>query len=171
MNVFATDPHPDASAMALDDLRLRKMIVESAQILSTAARALDLVNFDWVDEILYKPTHVNHPCVKWAQREGGNWLTWHLQSLLHQYDLRWPEKAGTTYHNPRAMLTLFHGWWPGQWSFDQEFVNCTPFKEEPVHLAYKTILAQKWVNDKRAPTWTRVGPPQWKSVYEKEFLR
>ena len=40
MNIFAFDKCPMRSALWLDDIRKNKMILESAQMLSTAVRAL-----------------------------------------------------------------------------------------------------------------------------------
>lgn len=53
MNIFVTDPNPKIAASHLDDLRLGKMCVETAQMLSVWAKPFDGI---------YKPTHINHPC-------------------------------------------------------------------------------------------------------------
>ena len=38
MNIFATSPSPDTSALWLDDVRKNKMILETAQLLSASVR-------------------------------------------------------------------------------------------------------------------------------------
>ena len=62
MNIFV--PYPDSMkcAEALDDLRLNKMILETAQLLSTAARFHGYVGN------VYGSTHINHPCSVWARQ-------------------------------------------------------------------------------------------------------
>jgi len=63
MNIFVTDPSFYKSAIALDDRRLIKMILETAQLLSGAVRLKSV----FVPSILYKLTHENHPCAIWAR--------------------------------------------------------------------------------------------------------
>ena len=48
------------------------MILESAQMLSTAHRVLDNIT----DDRLYNKTHVNHPSSKWVRESAYhyNWL-------------------------------------------------------------------------------------------------
>ena len=61
MNIFITSFDSKEAASHLDDLRLNKMILETAQLLSSAYRHLFGDN-----ELLYKDTHFNHPCAIWA---------------------------------------------------------------------------------------------------------
>jgi len=63
MNIFVVSPDTMECAKALDDLRLNKMIIETAQLLSTAMRVQGYTGND-----IYKSTHVNHPCAVWARR-------------------------------------------------------------------------------------------------------
>lgn len=63
---------PDASARSLDNCRINKMAVETAQILSTAVRLNSFVFPDEKFSLLYEPTHRNHPCVKWAAESSAN---------------------------------------------------------------------------------------------------
>ena len=80
MNIFVLDINPKTAAQMQCDKHVVKMIVESAQMLSTAHRMLDgyaekrpsksgktMVNY-WVhprqemEDILYKAVHHKHPC-------------------------------------------------------------------------------------------------------------
>ena len=65
MNIFAS--HPDAlkCAQYLDDKRVVKMVLETAQMLSTAIQ-LDS-DYDYKD-LVYKPTYANHPCNVWVRQ-------------------------------------------------------------------------------------------------------
>lgn len=63
MNIFVLALDPRRCAQYHCDFHVGKMITETAQILSTVLGGP------------YKPTHVNHPCVKWAAHSLHN-LTW-----------------------------------------------------------------------------------------------
>ena len=80
MNIFATDPDPIISALALDDKRVVKMTLESAQIICSALILRGLT-------APYKPTHLKHPCVMWAAESIHNisWLLRHHVALAHIY--------------------------------------------------------------------------------------
>lgn len=62
MNIFVTDISPIVSAQALDDKRVVKMILESAQLLSSAI----FINSQSIYNDIYKPTHLKHPCTIWT---------------------------------------------------------------------------------------------------------
>ena len=67
MNVFHLSRDPEKSARFHCDKHIVKMILEYAQLLSTANRLND------IDEG-YKVTHKNHPCAIWARHSLDNWL-------------------------------------------------------------------------------------------------
>jgi hypothetical protein len=73
MNIFTLSPtfSPQESARFHCDQHLHKMILESAQMLSTAFCA-DGIKSDW----LYKPAYQKHPCTMWvaAQWDHAYWL-------------------------------------------------------------------------------------------------
>ena len=70
MNIFVLDPDPRLAAAAHCDQHLHKMILESAQLVSTAMIAR---NFNISG--LYKPTHPKHPCTIWAAASNHN-IVW-----------------------------------------------------------------------------------------------
>lgn len=84
MNIFAVEPGPVESAKVLCDQHIRKMPVESAQLLSGALR-LHGCN----DPGLYKKPH-NHPCLTWASetKENFSWLLEHARELCAEYRRR-----------------------------------------------------------------------------------
>ena len=69
MNIFILDSDPILSVQYYVNKHVVKMILETAQLLSTAHRILD--NND--DPVLYKKTHCNHPCAKWVRETAGNY--------------------------------------------------------------------------------------------------
>lgn len=140
MNIFVTDNCPSTCARVLDDKRVIKMVLECAQMLSTAVGGP------------YRPTHVNHPCSKWVRQSSGNayWLVKHMEALCTEYMLRYDKVHACESLLPKFQVAVFElpdvGLLP--------FVNCTSYKSESdVHLAYKLYLDDKWNTDKRAPTW------------------
>jgi hypothetical protein len=91
MNIFYLHDNPQISAMAMTNKHVVKMIVESAQLLSTAHHVLD--GPDAISGI-YKKTHVNHPSAIWTRETTGNylWLQHHLFWLLNEYATRYNKK-------------------------------------------------------------------------------
>lgn len=116
MNIFFIDPDPVQSAKWMVDRHVVKMILESAQLLSTAHRVLDgeLVvetvkteypgnkpakyrKKKWYklgdarETVLYSATHVNHPSAVWARTsiENYHWLVDHFFALMEEYTYRY----------------------------------------------------------------------------------
>lgn len=144
MNIFATYDCPVESAQVLDDKRVVKMILESAQLLWNVASLAGR-------PAAYRPTHVNHPCAVWVRqtRQNYDWLLEHFYALSTEYRRRYKKQHACVKFNDifldnRELVP------------DLEllpFMNCTPFKDMPVHHAYQAALLDKWLNDKRTPTW------------------
>jgi Pyrimidine dimer DNA glycosylase len=154
MNIFVVDPDTKICAEALDDLRLNKMIIETAQLLSTAVRSHGSTSQ------VYNITHLNHPCAIWARhsRENYSWLLDYMEQLVaervrrtgrsHKSANLIPLLKSEAHLIPSGQFTM----WP----------NCTAFKHiEDVHEAYKTALIDKWLKDKRPPKWTKANKPTW----------
>jgi hypothetical protein len=76
MNIFFLDKSPEISAQYHCDKHVIKMILESAQMLSTAVR----LNFNEEKyakkelEKAYKITHQKHPSTLWTAKSLDNWL-------------------------------------------------------------------------------------------------
>ncbi len=79
MNIFILDTNPYIAAEMLFDKHIVKMALETAQILST------------INGGPYKPTHQNHPCVKWAGAFISNyeWLVHHGIGICNEYKYRY----------------------------------------------------------------------------------
>jgi hypothetical protein len=109
MNIFVLSSCPVAAAQMQCDKHVVKMIVESAQMLSTAHRILDgtlsrgpsksgkTMSKKWVhpsssmDELLYKAVHMNHPCTVWTMQSTANyqWHYEHFIALCDEYTYRY----------------------------------------------------------------------------------
>ena len=103
MNIFYIDKDPVQAAQWMVDKHVVKMILESAQLLSTAHRLLDGREVEgksktgrkarrWVlddsrDPIVYQATHINHPSAVWCRQSIENyaWLTEHFYALMNEY--------------------------------------------------------------------------------------
>lgn len=153
MNIFVTNLDPVDSAFALDDKRVIKMALESAQLMSTA------INF-YGGTSPYKPTHLNHPCSIWTRQSSSNyvWLFEHYKALCQAYYDRFGKRHKTLDYilelSNGVKLMPKHGL--------TSFMNCTTFKETyNVCVAYRFELCKKWKADKRPPKWTNSNPPVW----------
>jgi hypothetical protein len=166
MNIFMTSKSPRECAQALDDLRLNKMILETAQILCTALPELYSVP---TDAILYKPTHRNHPSVRWAVNSKSNftWLVHHFYYLNSEREMR----TRKTHLSYAKLWDLFCDVAAGYGYQNRDDIgpyvaisNITireQFKDDPYEM-YREWLRTKWAHDKREPTWIKRGQPDWR---------
>ena len=112
MNIFYLDEDPSQCAEWMVDKHVVKMILETAQLLSTAHRILDGVESidtsgprkkkvyklnDDRDLILYSATHINHPSAVWTRQavENYNWLVDHLFALGTEYTYSYGKQHAT----------------------------------------------------------------------------
>lgn len=107
MNIFYLDNDPQKCAQYMVDKHVVKMILETAQLLSTAHRLLDGEEYigasasgrkakrwrlpDDRETVLYSATHVNHPSAVWCRENHQNytWLFEHFLSLIAEYGFRY----------------------------------------------------------------------------------
>jgi hypothetical protein len=89
MNIFFLDYDPKIAAQSLCDKHCVKMILESAQIMSTAHRLNGTEN-----DIIYKKTHTKHPCVLWTLESLSNykWLGEHAIEMCNEYTYRYEKQ-------------------------------------------------------------------------------
>ena len=107
MNIFYVDSNPEVAARNMVDRHVVKMILETAQLLSTAHRVIDGEEYvgqsqsgrkakRWrlsgnADAIMYAATHINHPSAVWVRENSANydWLYDHLLALGREYTYRY----------------------------------------------------------------------------------
>jgi hypothetical protein len=113
MNIFILDNDPVIAAQEQCDKHVVKMIVESAQMLSTVHRMLDgvmerrpsksgsMLQYwklnDQRENILYKACHFNHPSTVWTRESKANYQ-WHYQhfiALCDEYTYRYGKVHST----------------------------------------------------------------------------
>ena len=159
MNIFYLHPDPVVCAAHHCDKHVVKMILETAQLLSTAHRILDGDDHaDWHG--FYKQTHKNHPSAVWVREAVGNYVWTHqlLISLCREYTYRYDKTHKTArliepLANPPAHISTT--------PFRTAIPQCMPdeYKDRDPVIAYRRY----YINDKRditqwkkktsAPTW------------------
>ena len=108
MNIFYLDRDVTKCAEYHNDKHVVKMILEYAQLLSTAHRVIDGVEYvdktangrsikrwrledNTLEKELYKATHINHPSAVWVRQSNNNynWLMCLFIELLREYTYRY----------------------------------------------------------------------------------
>ena len=154
MNIFATYDCPKKSANFMDKKRCIKMILESAQMLSTALRF-----YNCNDHRLYKTSHLNHPTSIWCRENQSNfmWLINHMQFLCQRYSTL----TGKIHASMKLIPVFFEliDYIPE--GKRTPFINCASNKSKNIcfkhvkdtHLAYRLYLRERWKTDKLKPRW------------------
>jgi hypothetical protein len=96
MNIFYLHDVPETCARMHNDKHCVKMILESAQMLCTAHRALD--GNDKCDNLfMYKQAHLNHPSTKWVRENVYNykWMFSLFEELCDEYTYRYDKLHST----------------------------------------------------------------------------
>jgi len=162
MNRFVLSTDPVEAARFHNDKHVVKMILEEAQMLSTAHHLLNETMSEQVSQSIYRPTHKNHPCSVWIResRSNYNWAytlfqelckeytfrygkmhkSWSLSSFLKDAPLSLPEKGLTTF--PQAM---------------PDYCKRTSAVDayQAYYLMEKSSIA-KWTN-RPVPDWWKAG--------------
>ena len=115
MNIFFLDPDPDTCAQLHCDKHNVKMILEYAQLLSTAHHVID---GDDAPPGIYKVTHRNHPSAVWVREsiQHYRWLHKLLDACCLDYTRRYQrthkvERSGLLFTLGPAPRNLDnHGW-------------------------------------------------------------
>lgn len=153
MNIFYTFDSPKKCAEVLDDLRVNKMIIESAQILSTVIHK----NIDNINDI-YKSTHVNHPCTIWAGLSSAHfeWLFDHYIYLIKEFANR-----NNKSHKSGDIKDNIFNYYKSINFKTNEFITppaCNPYKQQidyDICTSYKYTMLDKWSNFKIEPKWNK----------------
>ena len=151
MNIFYLDHNPQICAQYHVDKHVVKMILEYAQLLSTAHRVLDgqavteknaighkLVRYylnDDRDAILYKSTHINHPSAIWVRqsRENYLWLYSLFAAVIDEYHYRYNKP-----HASEKLLPILAI--PPQKIPDKPFTQPTPAMDQNFIISTDSII-------------------------------
>ena len=166
MNIFFLDRDPAIAARYHCNKHTVKMILESAQLLSTAHRLLDGTKDgkhwklpDDRDEVLYRATHANHPSAVWvrANIDHYRWVHDLLYYLIYEYKHRYGGKYHKTQGLQLHLLDAPHNTPIVPW---QDPPQCMPddCKHEDTVTAYRTYYA-KYKSD--IAKWSVREEPEW----------
>lgn len=88
MNIFWLDDDVRLCAQYHCDKHVVKMILEYAQLMSTAHHVLD---GELAHQSLYRATHVNHPCAVWVRESSSNYNAMYelFIALCREYTFRY----------------------------------------------------------------------------------
>lgn len=167
-----------------NDKHVVKMILEYAQLLSTAHRILDGTVCDtlsksgrrkkvWAladnrDSVLYAATHGNHPSAKWTRHYAGHysWLYAMWCELLREYTLRYGKQhSAERLIEPLSKLpnnishdTAWSAPWramPDEFKVDRAISNYTVESYRAYYLGAKVKMS-RWTN-REMPNWFAEG--------------
>jgi len=102
MNIFYLDKDPWVAAKLQCDRHVVKMILETAQLLSTAHIEID------GNQVAYKATHKNHPSAVWVRSHPKHyrWAHQHMMELGREYARRFKKVHKTITEHGKALETL-----------------------------------------------------------------
>ena len=177
MNIFYLHNDPSTCAKMHVDKHCVKMILEYAQLLSTAHRYLDgilsiglsksgrkqqrYVLSDSRESTLYSATHINHPSAIWVRQSDANyaWLYRMFGALMDEYTYRY----GKTHACERLADELSYR--PKNIP-KGEFTEPTPAMPDHYKMAGDSIQSYKnyYLGDKtRMFSWKNRETPSWVS--------
>ena len=164
MNIFYLDRNPRIAAQMMCDKHVVKMILESAQMLSTAHRVLD--GDEHADNVgMYKMTHKNHPSTIWVRSNSEKYylLQEHMEALLTEYTHRYGKRHATE--------RLIHSLWEHPKNITHDYFTdppqCMPdyCKGDDAVAAYQNYYIMEKSD---FATWKRRDKPEWFHEREKE---
>ena len=180
MNIFYLDHNPVEAARSHLDKHVVKMILEYAQLLSTAHRVLDgvltvglsksgrkrkqYVLNDQRDQVLYSATHINHPSAVWVRQNKANYdfLYALFVSTCDEYTYRY----GKTHLTDSKLREALHEFPKNIYSDDKLHVwhGPTPAMPDECKITGDHLASyRKYYIDKKADMamWTNREPPEW----------
>ena len=184
MNIFVLDKDPKISAEMMCDKHVVKMIVESAQMLSTVHRYLDgneYISYSkngrrikrWSHETdradsemkLFKSVMLNHPCTIWTRESLGNycWLSCHALNLCYEYTSRYNRE-----HKTEGLIKWFMKNYPKKlYGFHlTEFPQAMPDEYKVEGNAPKAYRNYYMGEKSGFAKWTNRLAPDWWSITE-----
>lgn len=177
MNIFVLDTNPCTAAQMHCDKHVVKMIVEYAQLLSTAHRVCDGTQTHvWIGDkpkkfmqlpgetpdkrLCYNLTHANHPAAIWARHNSANyhWLVQLLSECLTEYTARYNRMHATSVYLPffrhepmNLRASMVRTQFPQTMPPEYQVPNDPVLAYQAFYLGSKIRFA-RWTN-RRVPEW------------------
>ena len=144
MNIFFLHKDPSRAAKAQCDKHVVKMVLETTQMLSTAARRRGY-------DVGYKSAYPNHPMTRWVGDNNYNfsWALDHAQELSKEYVARYNK-----FHACQKVINKFLSL-KGDYTKFTEPPQCMPdeFKCGDYVRAYRNYYIHKIGEWKHPPKW------------------
>lgn len=163
VNIFILDENPFRAASHFHDKLVVKMILESAQMLSTTRRF-----YGDNRSCLYKTSFLNHPCTIWVRESLDNyiWLSKHFIGLCNEYTYRYNK-----IHRSHNLLPIF-----GEVLENFESKGLTPFalampdkyKTDDTVQSYRNYYLGEKIKDKIWTNRSREELDSWLSASLKD---
>lgn len=163
MNIFVLDEDPEISAVMHQDLHVNKMILESAQILSTVHR------LNKGSEKVYKKAFEKHPCTLWAckNKSNYNWLLQLAKNLVLEKEYRTGKSHASALYIRGELSKIPSGLRNSSNKLTQ-FATAMPevyVEENPVNSYRNYYIGEKlffnWGKGIREARWTGREIPNW----------
>lgn len=163
MNLFVTDVNPLLAAQHLDDVRLRKMVLETCQMLCTELRRRG-------HDMPYRSTHASHPvAAALSDNQVMDWTVRYMVWIDYEYGYRFGRRHASA---QRCLPAILGAWrplrqyerWTGLPLFHNSARNLSrglDFTHLSVPESYRAYLCARWASDVRPPVWTRRERPEW----------
>lgn len=151
MNVFFLDSDPETAARFHNDAHCSKMILESAQMLSTVCRKNGI-------EAGYNPCFRNHPCTLWAGESQSNWNWLRRLGLALNEEFKYRYDNDDDHKSATVIRELPTPPLPEQGLTRPALAMPDSCKRESPIEAYRTYYRQE--KDHLAE-WTKREPPEW----------
>jgi hypothetical protein len=178
MNIFYLDNDTATCAEMHNDKHVVKMILEYAQLLSTAHRVLDGTIIDRLspsgrkqkayvladnrESALYSATHINHPSAVWVRKTHQNYM-W-LADLLGQLCSEYTHRYEKTHKVERdGLLKVLQTNLPKKIPIGP-FTQPTPAMPDEVKIAGDSIKSYRnyYINNKaHLASWKKRSTPGW----------
>jgi hypothetical protein len=175
MNIFYLDHDVVICAQYHNDKHVVKMIIEYAQLMSTAHRVLDGEEYydktangrkikrwrlnDDREVKLMKASHINHPSAVWVRQSKDNyvWLYQMWACLLREYTFRY-EKNHACARLIDALAEIPHN------LQDKPFTEPTPAMPDEVKISGNSLASYRnyYINNKtHLASWKKRNTPEW----------
>ena len=160
MNIFALDADPRLAAQYHVDAHVSKMLVEYAQLMSTAHHVLDSP----LKSDCYKISYKNHPSAKWARASHANYQWLHtLWVCLHEEFMHRRSKSHKSFTD--LALVLSHNPLPPDTKLMPVFLAMPePLKSTQCKTFADSVdcYRQYYTQHKRhLHVWTKRKAPSW----------
>ena len=164
LNIFFVHINPTIAAQSLPDAHVRKMVVESTQLLANAyhlERATTPAPLK-SDGEMYRPAFLSHPAADWAVEDfkQWDWLRMHAHGLANEFLYRWGKEHGCL-----PALKYMGAHLPLAWMKNREFyapplLMPDEFKSriKGAIWSYRNYIR---LGKKHLHTWTKRLPPLW----------